>query len=84
MLKLILSSATAYIATSIDYLIILMLIFYRTNTRQQKIAVYMGDLLGTVILVLIALILAFLLHLIPAEWLLGLFYNYGLTPLDKC
>lgn len=78
MLKIILTGATAYISTSIDYLIILMLIFYRTKTRNQKISVYIGDLLGTSVLVLVSLILAFLLHLIPADWILGLL---GLIPI---
>lgn len=77
MLKLILSGATAYISTSIDYLIILMLIFCQARTRKQKIAVYFGDILGTGVLVLTSLILAFILHLIPAAWLLGLL---GLIP----
>lgn len=72
MIKLIFSGATAYISTSIDYLIILMLVFCRTKTRHQRLSVYLGDLLGTGVLVLSAIILAFVLHLIPAEWLLGL------------
>ncbi|MFD1318114.1 CadD family cadmium resistance transporter [Loigolactobacillus zhaoyuanensis] len=75
--QLILSGATAYISTSIDYLIILMLIFSRTKTRKQQLSVYIGDLLGTGILVLSALILATMLHFIPAEWVLGLL---GLIP----
>lgn len=75
--KLILSGATAYISTSIDYLIILMLIFSRTKTRNQRFAVYIGDLLGTSTLVASAILLAFILHFIPAEWVLGLL---GLIP----
>ncbi|MFL2028272.1 CadD family cadmium resistance transporter [Loigolactobacillus zhaoyuanensis] len=75
--QLILSGATAYISTSIDYLIILMLIFSRTKTCNQQLSVYIGDLLGTGILVLSALILATMLHFIPAEWVLGLL---GLIP----
>lgn len=76
--KLILSGAAIYVSTSIDNLIILALIFSRTKTRQDKWAVYLGDLVGTSVLVVTALILAFILHFIPAQWLLGLL---GLIPI---
>lgn len=72
MTKIILSGVTAYISTSIDYLIILMLIFYRTKSKKERITVFLGDLLGTTVLVTLALILAFVLHFIPADWILGL------------
>ncbi|AMV61976.1 Cadmium resistance protein [Pediococcus damnosus] len=70
--RIILSGVTAYVSTSIDYLIILMLIFSQTRSRKQRLAVYFGDLLGTGILVLSAIILAFILHLVPETWILGL------------
>jgi len=76
--KIILSGATAYISTSIDYLIILMLIFSQVRSHKQRWAVYFGDLLGTGTLVLAALILAFILHLVPAEWVLGIL---GIIPI---
>ncbi|AVL00002.1 cadmium resistance transporter [Pediococcus inopinatus] len=76
--KIILSGATAYISTSIDYLIILMLIFSQVRSHKQRWAVYLGDLLGTGTLVLAALILAFILHLVPAEWVLGIL---GIIPI---
>ncbi|MDV7718913.1 CadD family cadmium resistance transporter [Pediococcus ethanolidurans] len=78
MTKIILSGVTAYISTSIDYLIILMLIFYRTKSKKERMTVFLGDLLGTTVLVTLALILAFVLHFIPADWILGLL---GLIPI---
>ena len=68
----ILSGATAYISTSIDYLVILMLIFSQAKTKKQRVAVYFGDLAGTIILVAASIILAYILHFIPATWMLGL------------
>ena len=78
MLTLIFSGATAYISTSIDYLVILMLIFCRASSKNERLTVYLGDLLGTSVLVIISLILAFVLHFIPATWLLGIL---GLIPI---
>ncbi|WP_334330141.1 cadmium resistance transporter [Companilactobacillus sp. HBUAS59699] len=71
MIKTILTGVTAYISTSIDYLIILMIIFGSTK-HNQKWLVYIGDILGTSILVITSLILAFVLGFIPDEWVLGL------------
>ncbi|GAB5054338.1 CadD family cadmium resistance transporter [Pediococcus parvulus] len=78
MLTLIFSGVTAYISTSIDYLVILMLIFCRASSKNERLTVYLGDLLGTSVLVIISLILAFVLHFIPATWLLGIL---GLIPI---
>ena len=78
MLNLIITGATAYISTSIDYLIILMLLFGRAKNRRDRWAIYWGDLLGTSILVGTALIMAFVLHFVPATWLLGFL---GLVPI---
>lgn len=78
MLTLIFSGVTAYISTSIDYLVILMLIFCRASSKNERLTVYLGNLLGTSVLVIISLILAFVLHFIPATWLLGIL---GLIPI---
>ncbi|WP_436651713.1 cadmium resistance transporter [Latilactobacillus sakei] len=67
----ILTGITAYISTSIDYLIILMVIFGSVN-RKERWLVYWGDLLGTSVLVAVSLVLAFILGFVPQEWLLGL------------
>ncbi|WP_125589834.1 cadmium resistance transporter [Companilactobacillus jidongensis] len=77
MIKAILTGVTAYISTSIDYLIILMVIFGATKPNQKWL-VYFGDILGTSILVISSLIMAFVLGFIPEEWVLGLL---GLIPI---
>ncbi|MCI1892153.1 MAG: cadmium resistance transporter [Schleiferilactobacillus harbinensis] len=76
MIKTIITGVTAYISTSIDYLLILMVVFGSTPKKQRWL-VYFGDLLGTSILVGTSLLLAFALGLVPATWLLGLL---GLIP----
>lgn len=77
MLKIILTGVTAYISTSLDYLLILMMIFGSVKPNQRHL-VYWGDLLGTSILVAISLFVALVLRLVPAEWVLGLL---GLIPI---
>lgn len=67
----ILTGITAYISTSIDYLIILMVIFGSVN-RKERWLIYWGDLLGTSVLVAASLVMAFILGFVPQEWLLGL------------
>ncbi|WP_082405425.1 cadmium resistance transporter [Lacticaseibacillus pantheris] len=65
-----------YISTSLDYLLILMMIFGSVKPHQRRL-VYWGDLLGTGILVATSLFIALVLRLVPAEWVLGLL---GLIP----
>ncbi|WP_125764559.1 cadmium resistance transporter [Companilactobacillus hulinensis] len=77
MFNSILTGVTAYISTSIDYLIILMVIF-GTTQKKQRWSVYLGDVLGTSVLVATSLILAFVLGLIPSDWMLGLL---GIIPI---
>ncbi|HAT54771.1 MAG TPA: permease [Lactobacillus sp.] len=77
MIQAILTGATAYISTGIDYLVILMIIFGSTR-RSDKWLVYIGDLLGTTILVGASLILALILGFVPEEWMLGLL---GIIPI---
>lgn len=77
MLKIILTGVTAYISTSLDYLLILMVIFGLVKPNQRRL-VYWGDLLGTGILVAVSLFVALVLRLVPAEWVLGLL---GLIPI---
>lgn len=68
----ILSGVTAYISTSIDYLVILMIIFGRIKKNKAFTFVYLGDILGTTILVCAALFISFILGFIPNPWILGL------------
>lgn len=77
MLKIILTAVSAYISTSLDYLLILMVIFGSVKVNQRRL-VYWGDLLGTSVLVAVSLFIALVLRLVPAEWVLGLL---GLIPI---
>ncbi|WPQ30013.1 cadmium resistance transporter [Lacticaseibacillus paracasei] len=77
MLNDIVTGVTAYIATSLDYVVILMIIF-GTVAREDRRLVYFGDLFGTGILVAASLLMAFVLKLVPEEWILGLL---GLIPI---
>jgi cadmium resistance protein CadD (predicted permease) len=71
MLNTIITGVTAYISTSLDYLLILLVVFGGTPKHQRGL-VYVGDLVGTSILVGISLILAYALGFVPQPWLLGL------------
>jgi len=75
MFKTIISAATAYISTSLDYLLILMVIFAR---RKQFWPIYLGDIVGTSVLVAVSLLLAFFAGFIPQAWALGFL---GLIPI---
>lgn len=79
MLNTIITGVTAYISTSLDYLLILMVVFGGTPKHQRGL-VYVGDLVGTSILVGISLILAYALGFVPQPWLLGLL---GLIPVYR-
>lgn len=77
MLQTIFTGITAYISTSIDYLVVLMIIFGTVNKRNHW-SVYAGNLFGTAVLVVISLFIANILKLIPEDWILGLL---GLIPI---
>lgn len=77
MMTAILTGVSAYISTSLDYLFILMIVF-GTVKREERLAVYFGDLLGTTVLVSVSLLFAYVLRLVPAQWVLGLL---GLIPI---
>ncbi|MFC6253591.1 cadmium resistance transporter [Secundilactobacillus hailunensis] len=78
MSHLIISGIVAYTSANVDYLIILMLIFGRTKQWHERFSVFLGDLLGSALVVLVALVMAFILHFIPSLWMLGLL---GLVPI---
>ena len=53
-------------------------IFARANTRKEYRDIYIGQYLGSVILILVSLFLAFVLNYVPEKWVLGLL---GLIPI---
>ena len=63
---------------SLDLLIILMLFFAKRKSREDIINIYLGQFLGSVSLILLSLLFAFVLNYIPSKEILGLL---GLIPI---
>ncbi|MEJ6401084.1 cadmium resistance transporter [Nicoliella lavandulae] len=78
MFNSIMTGITAYISTGIDYILILMTVLAFNQTTTERIKVYWGDLIGTIVLVATSLALSFSAKLIPADWILGLL---GIIPI---
>ncbi|WP_044010496.1 CadD family cadmium resistance transporter [Paucilactobacillus wasatchensis] len=78
MLKTIITAIILYVSTSIDLLVILMLIFSKYRSPAHKHQIYIGQFLGSYTLILISIFFAFILHYVPAKWLLGFL---GLIPI---
>src|SRR5690625_3651931 len=74
----VLYSIVVYIATGIDYLIILMLLFTQSVKQKQTMHIIVGQYLGTAIIILISLLAAFGANFIPQQWVIGLL---GLLPI---
>ncbi len=74
----IFSAVAAYVATSIDYVIILLILFSQTMKKGQLKSIVIGQYLGTAILVGVSLLAAYGLTLVPTHWvgLLGLIPIY--------
>ena len=78
MMTTILTAAAVYVATGIDYLVILILLFSQIKKGQEK-HVWIGQYIGTVIIILVGILVALgVANLIPQQWVLGLL---GLLPL---
>ena len=78
MLQIIFSAIAVYISTSIDYLFILLIIFSQSQTKRDLRQIYLGQYLGTGILVAVSLFAAYVLNFIPQDWIIGLL---GLIPI---
>ncbi|API89749.1 CadD family cadmium resistance transporter [Desemzia incerta] len=78
MLQSIISALAVYISTSIDYLFILLIIFSQSHTKKGLRQIFLGQYLGTGILVAISLFAAYVLNFIPQDWIIGLL---GLIPI---
>ncbi|HEU3458556.1 CadD family cadmium resistance transporter [Streptococcus pneumoniae] len=74
----IISAIGVYISTSIDYLIILIILFARLSQNKQKWHIYAGQYLGTGLLVGASLVAAYVVNFVPEEWMVGLL---GLIPI---
>lgn len=73
----IISAIGVYISTSIDYLIILFILFAQLQNKQ-KWHIYAGQYLGTGLLVGASLVAAYVVNFVPEEWMVGLL---GLIPI---
>ena len=78
MIQNVITSIILYSGTAIDLLIILMLFFAKRKSRKDIINIYLGQFLGSVSLILLSLLFAFVLHYIPSKEILGLL---GLIPI---
>ncbi|TMR52965.1 CadD family cadmium resistance transporter [Streptococcus pseudopneumoniae] len=74
----IISAIGVYISTSIDYLIILFILFAQLSQNKQKWHIYAGQYLGTGLLVGASLVAAYVVNFVPEEWMVGLL---GLIPI---
>ena len=75
----IISAIGVYISTSIDYLIILIILFAQLSQNKQKWHIYAGQYLGTGLLVGASLVAAYVVNFVPEEWMVGLL---GLIPIS--
>ena len=78
MIQNVITSIILYSGTAIDLLIILMLFFAKRKSRKDIINIYLGQFLGSVSLILLSLLFAFVLNYIPSKEILGLL---GLIPI---
>ena len=78
MIHNVVTSIILYSGTAVDLLIILMLFFAKRKSRKDIINIYLGQFLGSVSLILLSLLFAFVLNYIPSKGILGLL---GLIPI---
>ena len=78
MVQNVVNSIILYSGTAVDLLIILMLFFAKRKSRKDIINIYLGQFLGSVSLILLSLLFAFVLNYIPSKEILGLL---GLIPI---
>ena len=78
MIQNIITSIILYSGIAVDLLIILMLFFAKRKSRKDIINIYLGQFLGSVSLIFLSLLFAFVLNYIPSKEILGLL---GLIPI---
>lgn len=76
--QLILSAIGVYISTSIDYVVILIILFAQVKHQRLKQHIYLGQYIGTAILFIVSLVAASILNFVPEDWMIGLL---GLVPI---
>lgn len=78
MIQNVVTSIILYSGTAVDLLIILMLFFAKRKSRKDIINIYLGQFLGSVSLIFLSLLFAFVLNYIPSKEILSLL---GLIPI---
>lgn len=78
MFQTIATSTVLYLATAVDLIVILLIFFARAETRKQVRNIYIGQYVGSLILIGVSLFLAYVLNFVPEKWILGLL---GLIPI---
>lgn len=71
MLGTIIAGVVTYWSTAIDLLIILMLFFAKVKDKKGVRDIYIGQFLGSGLLILVSLFFAVILHYVPDKQLLG-------------
>lgn len=54
MIQTVVAAAVLYIATAVDLLVILLIFFARAKTRKEYRDIYVGQYLGSIILILVS------------------------------
>ena len=70
MIQNVVTSIILYSGTAVDLLIILMLFFAKRKSRKDIINIYLGQFLGSVSLIFLSLLFAFVLNYIPSKEIL--------------
>nr|WP_285890585.1 CadD family cadmium resistance transporter [Halalkalibacter oceani] len=74
----ILTAIAVYVATGIDYLILLIVLFSQTKKGQLK-HIFIGQYLGTAIIITVSFLAAYgVANIVPQQWIVGLL---GLLPI---
>ncbi|UUX35418.1 CadD family cadmium resistance transporter [Fundicoccus culcitae] len=74
----LLTAIGVFISTSIDYLFILIILFAQAKQPDTKRHVYLGQFIGTGILVAVSLLAAYVVNFVPEDWMIGFL---GLIPI---
>ncbi|MDR2977658.1 MAG: CadD family cadmium resistance transporter [Streptococcaceae bacterium] len=76
-MNIIIQSTVLYWATALDLLMVLALLYIKFDSTHHK-AISLGQAIGSLLLVAISLLLAFVFHFVPEDWILGFL---GIIPL---
>jgi len=70
--RTIFTALAAYVATAVDYFIIMLIFFSAEKTKNRKVGFVIGHYLGMFILYAISVAAAYGVGFIPQQWIIGL------------